>query len=86
MSTVITPATDRLIPQLAVGPLRAEYSLARSQVTGDWVAVGTIHSLQPLATPPAWILVGLGDSAPDAIEDLRRQMERQAIRARLRLG
>ena len=86
MSTIITSATGRAIPQLSVGPLWAEYSIARSQVTGDWVAVGTIHSLQPIATPPAWILVGLGDSVPDAVEDLRRQMERQAIRARMRLG
>lgn len=86
MSTVMRSATDRLIPQLSVGPLQAEYSLARSQVTGGWVAVGTIHSLQPLPTPPAWILVGLGDNAPEAVEDLRRQMEWQAIRARIRQG
>jgi hypothetical protein len=86
MSTIIRSVSDRVIPQLTVGSLQAEYSLARSQVTGDWVAVGTIHSLQPVATPPAWILVGLGDNAPDAVEDLRRRMEWQTIRTRVQLG
>jgi hypothetical protein len=86
MSNSLGSVTDGAVRQISVGPLRAEYSLAHSTVTGDWVAIGTIRSLPSLSMPPAWILVGLGDSASDAIEDLRQQMEWQAIRARLRLS
>ena len=80
MSTMMTPRSRRVIPALQVGPLRAEYALTKSHTTGEWVAVGTIHSVPP----PACVIVGQGDSASEAVDDLRRQLEQQVLRARLK--
>ena len=65
------------IPTIHTGSMSAEYSVTQSAATGKWVAVGTVRSLLPTAKRPAWILVGLGGTALDAVDDLRRQLERQ---------
>ncbi len=80
MSAVIDLTTRETVPQICVGPLRAEYTITRSGVTGDWVAVGTVRGLTPPTTSLPWVLVGMGHSATDAVEDLRRQMELHARR------
>lgn len=77
MSTLVMPKAGSVVPAVQVGMLRAEYTLAKAQASGEWVAVGTVRSLQSPSCPPAWILVGLGDSASEAVEDLRRQLERK---------
>jgi hypothetical protein len=86
MSTPVKPGVEIFIPAVQAGSLRAEYAVARAQSTGGWVAIGTVHSLQPPAAPPAWILVGQGRTEAEAVEDLRRQLERHARRAQVQRG
>jgi hypothetical protein len=86
MSSLIPVNARAVVPEIHEGPLQAEYSTARSEATGGWVAVGTVHALIPLPTPPAWILVGFGGSELLAIEDLRRQLVLQRQRVERRIG
>lgn len=85
MSSLIPVDARVPVSEIKEGPLRAEYSTAKSEATGGWVAVGTVHSLIPLPTPPAWILVGFGGSELLAVEDLRRQLVSQGRRVEGRI-
>jgi len=85
MSSLMLVNAPAVIPEIHEGPLQAEFSTAKSEATGGWVAVGTVHSLIPLPTPPAWILVGFGGSELLAVEDLRRQLLLQGRRVEGRI-
>lgn len=74
MSASSKPDVAPAVAHVSVGPLRAEYAVGRSNATGDWVAIGTVHSLMSHAAPPAWILVGIGQTELDAVDDLRHQL------------
>lgn len=59
--------------------LLAEYSTGRSP-SGEWFALGTVRSELPGRDQPAWMLVGTGETADDAVSTLQRQMESEARR------
>lgn len=63
---------------LSVGTLQADYSVVRSELTGNWIAIGTVRCTQPLPTPPASLLIGIGMTPIEAINDLRREMQARA--------
>lgn len=59
--------------------LLAEYTTGRSP-SGEWFALGTVRSELPLSSPPAWILVGTGNSVEDAVGGLKIELETEARR------
>lgn len=59
--------------------LLAEYTTGQSP-SGEWFALGTVRGELPLPSTPAWILVGAGASAEDAIGGLMIQLESEARR------
>lgn len=59
--------------------LLAEYSTGQAP-SGEWFALGSVRSEVPLMGPPAWILVGTGPSAEDAVGGLMRELETEAGR------
>jgi hypothetical protein len=59
--------------------LFAEYSTGQSP-SGEWFALGTVRSELPGRDQPAWMLVGTGKSADDAVTTLLHQMEHEAVR------
>lgn len=59
--------------------LLAEYTTGQAP-SGEWFALGSVRSELPLTSPPAWILVGTGRSAEDAIGGLMIELETEAIR------
>jgi hypothetical protein len=59
--------------------LLAEYTTGQAP-SGEWFALGTVRSELPLVSPPAWVLVGTGSSAEDAIGGLMIKLESEAQR------
>lgn len=59
--------------------LLAEYTTGQAP-SGEWFALGSVRSEVPLITPPAWILVGTGPSAEDAVGGLMIELESEARR------
>lgn len=59
--------------------LLAEYSLGQTP-SGEWFALGSVRSEQALQQMPAWILVGTGRSAEDAVGGLMVELESEARR------
>ena len=59
--------------------LLAEYTTGQAP-SGEWFALGSVRSETPLITPPAWILVGTGRSAEDAVGGLMLELESEARR------
>jgi hypothetical protein len=62
---------------LQTGTLDAAYALGYSAVTRQWVGVATVHDANEPCRRPAWIITGIGRSPAAAIDDLRRQLERE---------
>ena len=78
-ATDMTPAESE--PRLLrAGTLTAAYSIGRSYVTGDWIAVGSVRSDGFSEHLPVWILVGYGTSARDALDDLHRHLALESIK------
>jgi hypothetical protein len=71
-----TSDVQRTVAEISVGTLSAEYSVGISKVTGDWVAVGTVHRWMSSSAQPTWVLVGTGPTEPDAVDDMRHELER----------
>jgi hypothetical protein len=69
----------REVPVLRTQGLLAEYTTGRAP-SGEWFALGTVRSEIPLPSPPAWILVGTGRSAEDAVGGLLIELETEARR------
>lgn len=67
------------IPVLRTQGLLAEYTTGQAP-SGEWFALGSVRSEIPLSSPPAWILVGTGRSAADAVDGLRIELETEARR------
>lgn len=63
--------------------LDAEYTVVQSFATREWVAVGTVRAAEQPLLAPAWLLVGTGKTAPEAVADLKRRLEDQAERRAL---
>lgn len=63
---------------LSVGPLEAHYSMGISDHTGNWVAIATIRCTLTRVTPPASLLIGIGPTEREAVNDLRREMRTRA--------
>jgi hypothetical protein len=59
--------------------LLAEYTTGQAP-SGEWFALGSVRSEVPLTTPPAWILVGTGPSAEEAVGGLMLELESEARR------
>ena len=59
--------------------LLAEYTTGQAP-SGEWFALGSVRSEVPLLGPPAWILVGTGSSAADAVGGLMIELESEARR------
>ena len=59
--------------------LQAEYTTGQAP-SGEWFALGSVRSDVSLITPPAWILVGTGSSAEDAVGGLMIELETEARR------
>ena len=75
-----TGATElREIPILRTRGLLAEYTTGQAP-SGEWFALGSVRSEIPLPGPPAWILVGTGQSPEDAIGGLLLELESEAAR------
>lgn len=78
-ATDMTPAESE--PRLLrAGALTAAYSIGRSYVTGDWIAVGSVRSDDPPEHLPVWILVGYGASRGDALGDLHRHLVQESMK------
>lgn len=71
-------APERHVQHLMVGPVEADYSLARSELTGSWVALGTIRWRHNQRSPPAWVLTGIGETPLEAVNDLRSEIQAHA--------
>jgi len=69
----------REVPVLRTRGLLAEYTTGQAP-SGEWFALGTVRSEIPLNSPPAWILVGTGQSVEDAIGGLLMELESEAQR------
>jgi hypothetical protein len=69
----------RNVPMLRTQGLLAEYTTGQAP-SGEWSALGSVRSEIPLSSPPAWILVGTGGSAEDAVGGLLIQLESEARR------
>ena len=59
--------------------LLAEYTTGQAP-SGEWFALGSVRSEVPLLSPPAWILVGTGRSAEDAVGGLMIELQTEARR------
>ena len=59
--------------------LLAEYTTGQAP-SGEWFALGSVRSEMSLAGSPAWILVGTGPSAEDAVGGLMIELESEARR------
>ncbi len=59
--------------------LLAEYTTGRAP-SGEWFALGSVRGEPPVSAPPAWILVGTGPSAEDAVGGLLIELETKARR------
>lgn len=59
--------------------LLAEYTTGQAP-SGEWFALGSVRSEMTLPSPPAWILVGTGRSAEDAVGGLLMELETEALR------
>lgn len=62
---------------LRTNGLFAEYTMGRAP-SGEWFALGSVRSEQPLALRPAWVIVGTGSTAEDAVGRLQSELETQA--------
>ena len=63
--------------------LLAEYTTGQAP-SGEWFALGTVRSEIAIPSPPAWILVGTGPSAEDAVGGLMAELETEASRIQSR--
>jgi hypothetical protein len=60
--------------------LFAEYSVGKT-VAGEWFALGSVRPELPLENrQPAWMIVGTGQTAEDAVSRLLTELEREAHR------
>jgi hypothetical protein len=60
--------------------LLAEYTTGKT-VAGEWFALGSVRAETPLdARQPAWLIVGTGESAEDAVSRLLTELELEARR------
>jgi hypothetical protein len=57
--------------------LLAEYSVGQTPA-GVWFALGSVRSATNGLHHPAWVIVGTGDSAEEAVAGLQLQLEREA--------
>ena len=69
----------RNAPVLRTRGLLAEYTTGQAP-SGEWFALGSVRSELTLPNPPAWILVGTGRSAEDAVGGLLTELETEARR------
>ncbi len=57
--------------------LMAEYSIGQAE-TGEWFAIGSVRSISAARYHPAWVIVGTGSSANDAVAALQLQLDGEA--------
>jgi hypothetical protein len=57
--------------------LTAEYSVGQT-VAGRWFAIGSVRCLSTSLNHPAWVIVGTGTTADDAIAALQVQLDGEA--------
>jgi len=73
----------KMLPEARViktSGLLAEYTTGKT-VAGEWFALGSVSTEMPLVDrQPAWLIVGTGQSAEDAISRLLTQLELEAQR------
>jgi hypothetical protein len=75
------PTERKEAPVIRTSGLLAEYSLGQTP-TGEWFALGSVRSETAALSQPAWMLVGTGASAEDAIAGLHGQLVSEARRLR----
>lgn len=60
--------------------LLAEYTTGKT-VAGEWFALGSVRTELPRVDhQPAWLIVGTGESAEDAVSGLLTELEHEAQR------
>ena len=70
---------QRVAPVVRTKGLLAEYTTGM-RPSGEWFALGTIHSEHVTIKHPAWVIVGMGQSRDDAIASLTDRLEQEAMR------
>lgn len=68
-----------LAPTMRAGGLIAEYSSGKAP-SGEWFALGSVHESALGTLRPATILVGAGTSHDTALDSLRQELVRVALR------
>jgi hypothetical protein len=59
--------------------LLAEYTVGQTP-KGQWFALGSVRGDTTALKSPAWMIVGTGSSAEDAVDGLRSQLANEARR------
>jgi len=68
-----------LAPTIQAGALVAEYTAGKAP-SGEWYALGSVHESALGTLRPATILVGAGASHDTALDSLRQELARVALR------
>ena len=74
------PGMRGINPLVRANALYAEYSIGQAERDGLWVAVCSVRDRHSNHVPPAWILVGTGESPDAAVDDLRTRLEQEEAR------
>lgn len=75
--TISDAARDRQVPFIQADGLTAEYSTGCTP-TGEWFALGTITRAGDQRVVPAWVVVGTGSSADEAVSNLTDEIQARA--------
>lgn len=76
-ATISQADQTRKVPVIQTDGLTAEYSTGCTP-TGEWFALGTISRAGTARTMPAWVVVGTGASAEEAVNSLTLEIRAQA--------
>lgn len=76
--TISDAGTERKVPFIEADGLTAEYSTGCTP-TGEWFALGTITRRGDERVTPAWVVVGTGSTADEAVNSLTSEIQ---VRAR----
>ena len=75
--TISAAGRDNRVPIIEAEGLIAEYSTGCTP-TGEWFALGTITRNGEQRVAPAWVVVGTGSTADEAVDSLMHEIEIRA--------
>lgn len=75
--TISDAVTEHKVPFIEANGLTAEYSTGCTP-TGEWFALGTITRNGDQRVTPAWVVVGTGSSADEAVDSLTHEIQARA--------